>query len=152
MILIKNTQRKIKIDITELKKNTQEILNALGYPDYDISIWLTTNKTVHHYNKTYRDKDKSTDILSFPYHTELKAGQRIKPKSDDDKNLGDIIISLEYVIKDLPRWEQSFEVRMKVLLVHGICHLLGYDHIEDNDYKVMHKKETELLRIIDVND
>lgn len=148
MILIKNTQRKIKIDTDELKNNTQEILNAFGYPDFDISIWLTTNKTIHYYNKTYRQKDKPTDILSFPYHTELKAGQRIKPKSDDDKNLGDIIISLEYVQKDLPRWNKSFEERMKILLVHGICHLLGYDHIEDKDFKVMQKKEDALLNII----
>lgn len=148
MILIKNTQRKIKIDTAELKNNTQEILNALGYPDYDISIWLTTNKTIHYYNKNYRQKDKPTDILSFPYHTELKAGQKIKPKEPEDKNLGDIIISLEYVKKDLPRWNKSFEERMKILLVHGICHLLGYDHIEDSDYKVMHKKEAELLNII----
>lgn len=148
MILIKNTQRKIKIDLSDLKNDTQEILNALGYPDYDISIWLTTNKTIHFYNKNYRQKDKPTDILSFPYHTNLKAGQKIKPKSDEDKNLGDIIISPKYVHDDLMRWNKTFEKRMKILLVHGICHLLGYDHIEDNDYKIMHKKETKLLKLI----
>jgi len=149
MILIKNTQRKIEIDTQELRKNTQEILNTLGYSDFDISIWLTSNKTIHNYNRTYRDKDKPTDILSFPYHTNLKAGDRIKPNCQDDKNLGDIIISPQYVQEDLPRWEgQTFEYRMKVLLVHGICHLLGYDHIEDADYKVMHKKEKSLLKVI----
>jgi len=148
MILIKNQQRKIKIDLDGLKKDTQVILDALGYSDYDISILLTTNKTIHHYNKTYRNKDKPTDILSFAYHTDLKAGQKIKPKSEEDKNLGDIIISPLYVLEDLERWNKTFEERMKILLVHGICHLLGYDHIEDKDYKVMHKKEIELLKLI----
>ncbi|MDR3646502.1 MAG: rRNA maturation RNase YbeY [Candidatus Babeliales bacterium] len=149
MILIKNTQRKIKIDTIELKKNTQEILNSLGYPDYDISIWLTSNKTIHDYNRTYREKDKPTDILSFPYHTDLKAGKRIKPNCLEDKNLGDIIISPQYVLEDLERWNKTFEERMKILLVHGICHLLGYDHIIDTDYRVMAKKEKELLKLIE---
>ena len=101
---------------------------------------------IRKYNHEYRDKDKATDVLSFPYHSELKAGERIKIKTDEDKNLGDIIIAPSYVLKDLPRWNQTFEQRMQVLLVHGICHLLGYDHIDDADYKVMHKKEVALLR------
>ena len=148
MIFIKNSQRKIKIDLDELKKNTQVILNELGYSGFDISIWLTTNKTIHIYNKNYRQNDKPTDILSFPYHTDLKVGQKIKLKFEDDKNLGDIIISPQYVLDDLPRWNKTFEERMKVLLVHGICHLLGYDHIEDADFKIMAKKEKSLLKLI----
>ena len=130
MISIKNTQRKISIDVNRLKADAQTILDALDYSDFDLGIWLTTNATIRKYNKEYRHKDKATDVLSFPYHTALKAGQRIKVKEDDDKNLGDLILAPEY------------------LLVHGICHLLGYDHIEDKDYKIMHKKEMELLKLL----
>lgn len=147
MIHIKNTQRTIKFNTATFKKDAQKILDILGYADFDLGIWLTTNATIKKYNKKYRKKDKPTDILSFPYHPALKAGDRIKPKMDEDKNLGDIIISLEYVKKDAPRWEEkTFEKRMKRLLVHGICHLLGYDHIKDEDYKVMLKKEMALLK------
>lgn len=146
MILIKNSQRKIKIDIEKLKKDTQKILDVLKYSDYDLGILLTNNKKIHELNKLYRDKDKSTDILSFAYHVKLKPGQQIKPKSPEDKNLGDIVISPEYVLEDLARWNTTFPDRMEVLLVHGVCHLLGYDHIEDADYKVMHKKEQFLLK------
>lgn len=145
MITIRNTQRKIKIDVSKLKKDAQTILDALDYSDFDLGIWLTSKAMIRKYNKEYRDKDKPTDVLSFPYHTELKAGQRIKVKSDDDKNLGDLILAPAYIQNDLPKWDTSFEKHMKRLLVHGICHLLGYDHIEDNDYKIMHKKEMELL-------
>lgn len=148
MITLKNTQRKIAINNAQLKKTAQKLLDALGYADFDLGIWLTTNKTIRNYNKTYRNKDKATDILSFPYHPELQAGQKIVVHTHDDKNLGDIIISLEYVKKDAPRWGHTFEQRMDVLLVHGICHLLGYDHIQDSDYKVMHKKETVLLNLL----
>lgn len=145
MITIKNTQRKIKIDVNQLKRDAQAILDALNYSDFDLGIWLTSNAMIRKYNKEYRHKDKPTDVLSFPYHTELKAGKRIKVKSDDDKNLGDLILAPEYIQKDLPKWETTFEKHLQRLLVHGICHLLGYDHIKESDYKIMHKKEMELL-------
>lgn len=146
MILIRNTQRTIPIDTKTIKKEVEHILALLQYSDYDIGIWITTNKTIRDYNRTYRHKDKPTDILSFPYHPELKAGERIKPESEEDKNLGDLIISAQYVQKDAPRYHMSFEQRLQVLLVHGICHLLGYDHISDADYKKMHALEQEILK------
>jgi len=144
MITIKNTQRTIPIDTKKLKQDAQKILDLLDYHDFDLGIWLTTNKTIHTYNHNYRNKDKPTDILSFPFHT-LKAGERIIPQTEDDKNLGDIMISPQYVYDDLDRWGQTFEERMRVLLVHGICHLLGYDHIKDEDYEIMKAKEELIL-------
>ncbi|HEV2601555.1 MAG TPA: rRNA maturation RNase YbeY [Candidatus Babeliales bacterium] len=148
MILIKNRQRKIAVDVAQLERDTQTLLDALGYSDFDIGILLTTNATIRKYNREYRDKDKATDILSFPYHTELPAGQSIKVETEDDKNLGDLIISLEYVYNDAQNYDVTFEKRMQELLVHGICHLLGHDHIEDADYETMHKKEMQLLALI----
>jgi len=150
MIFIKHTQRKVKIDLKQIEKDAQKILDLLNYSDFDLGIWLTTNPSIRAYNKRYRDKDKPTDILSFPNHPELKAGERINVVTEDDKNVGDIIISLEYVKKDAEKLGVTFEQRMKRLLVHGICHLLGYDHIEDSDYEVMHKKEMALLKKIEI--
>lgn len=148
MILIKNSQRKIKINQKRLKSNAQKILDVLGYSDYDLGIWLTTNKTIQRYNKAYRDKDKPTDILSFSNYPELKPGENIIPENEEEKNLGDLIISLEYVQKDARKFQEIFEDRLDMLLVHGVCHLLGYDHIKDNDYEVMRKKEEYLLKKI----
>ena len=147
MILIHNKQS-IIIDQNELQKDTQEILNHLGYSDFDIGIKLVDEQEMQQYNKKFRNKDKPTDILSFPFYPDLQAGQKIEGQSEDQKNLGDIILCPEFIKKDLERWNQSFEQRMKVLLVHGICHLLGYDHIKDEDYRVMEKKEKEILEKI----
>lgn len=144
MILIQNEQT-FPIDLKKLKKNTQTILLALDYKGYDINIMLVTPEVMHEYNKNYREKDKATDILSFPYHDELQAGDRIVPESSEDKNIGDIILCPTYINDDLERWGMNFEDRIDVLLVHGICHLLGYDHIEDEDYEVMKEQETFLL-------
>lgn len=149
MITIKNTQRKIKINQTHIQELAAAMLQALNYKDFDLGIWFTTNKTIHHYNKTYRGKDKPTDILSFPFHPELKPGERIRAHSPEDKNLGDLIISLEYVQKDAPvRWNRTFDEHMVVLLAHGITHLLGYDHETDEEFAVMQKVEKKLLKAV----
>jgi probable rRNA maturation factor len=148
MIKITNRQRKINVDIPALKKAAGLMLKTLKYDDFDLGILLTTNKTIHHFNKTYRHKDKPTDILSFPYHTALKAGERIVVAEPEDKNLGDLIISLEYVQKDAPNWGQSFDERMIVLLAHGIAHVLGYDHETDEEFAVMQKVEKRLLKAV----
>ncbi|MGC2310812.1 MAG: rRNA maturation RNase YbeY [Candidatus Babeliaceae bacterium] len=146
MITLKNRQRKIKIDTARIIKEVQHILEILKYADFDIGIWITTNKTIRFYNKTYRHKDKPTDVLSFPYYPELKAGERIKPHCDDDKNLGDLILSAEYIVQEAKKHKVTFEARLCLLLVHGICHLLGYDHIQDADFRRMRTKEAFILK------
>ncbi len=150
MIIIRNRQRKIAVDIDALRADAQTILNTLGYADFDLGVLITSQSTIRAYNREYRHKDKATDILSFPFYPSLRPGEKIKAQEPDDKNLGDLIISPEYVTHDLPQWGVSFARRMQVLLVHGICHLLGYDHILDDDYKVMKRKENALLRVLPV--
>jgi probable rRNA maturation factor len=146
MILLKNTQRTIAIDKKSIIDDATFILATLGYAEFDLGIWFTTNKTIRRYNKLYRHKDKATDILSFSHHPTLRAGEKIIPTTPDDYNVGDLIISAEYVYNQLSELKVSFKQRLRVLLVHGICHLLGYDHELDQDYKVMHKKEQSLLK------
>jgi rRNA maturation RNase YbeY len=137
MIIIKTNLKNHGLDLQLLEKQAQFILQELGYADFDLGIWLTTNKTIKEYNKTYRKKDVATDILSFPYHADIKAGQKIKVESEEDKNVGDIIISVEFVRYLLPLYTTTLQNRMGVLLIHGICHLLGYTHYdEDNDEKM----------------
>ena len=72
-----------------------------------MSVWFTTNKTIQTYNRDYRGKDKPTDVISFPYHTEAKPGVRIVTHTTDDKNLGDILVSPVYIQDDLPNWGQT---------------------------------------------
>lgn len=146
MIVITNKVRKIKINEHKVKVTLQTMLDLLDYADFDLGILLTTNATIRKYNHQFRKKDKATDIVSFPYHTHLKAGDRITVKSDDDKNLGDIIISLEYVKKTALDFDRTFDQHLICLLAHGIAHLLGHDHMTDTEHKRMEKVEQQLLR------
>jgi len=126
------------------------ILDTLGYSDFDLGILLTTNATIKKYNDQYRNKKKATDVLSFPFH-HIAAGTVIKPLSDDDKNLGDMIISVEFVRAAAKKLNTTFEKRMNRMLIHSICHLLGYDHIQDDEFAVMVKKEKALAKAINLN-
>lgn len=146
MITIKNTQRKFTVDIKKIEQDISKILSLLKYQDFDIGILLTNNKNIQKLNKEYRNKNKPTDILSFPYHTNLQAGKKIKIKEEEDKNLGDLILSLEYIEKETKKLKIPIEKHIQRLLVHGICHLLGYDHIEDKDWRKMRAKEGWLLK------
>lgn len=148
MITIKQRQRKIKVNVKKIAAIAQRMLTVLGYPDFDLGILLTTNATIRTYNKKYRGKDKPTDILTFPYHAELAAGKKIVIRCDEDKNLGDLIISLEYVLVDAPKtWNRTFDEHITALLAHGIAHCLGYDHINDKDFAVMQKFEQKILNL-----
>ncbi len=151
MITIKNTQRSHTIDIEKVRQDAQSILDELNYSDFDLGIWFTTNKTVQTYNKEYRKKDKPTDILSFPYHTDLKPGRRIKVTEEEDKNVGDILISVEFVENLLPLYQVDLQKRISVLLVHGICHLLGYSHYDDENDRKMIAKERAIAKKLGIS-
>lgn len=148
MISVRNEQTAVHVNVADLEAKAHKLMSLLGYDDFDLGILLTDSETIQEYNTTYRDKDKPTDVLSFPYHENLVPGERIVPVSEDDKNLGDIILCPEYINNDLERWEQTFQERMDVLLVHGLLHLLGYDHIKDEDYEVMKPEEERLLEYL----
>lgn len=148
MIAIKNSQKAVAVDTKQLRADAKKVLEFLGYKDFDLGILLTTDKRIHEFNKQYRGKDKPTDVLSFPYYDELKAGERIEAASDEEKNIGDIIIAPQYVTVDAPNWGHTFEQRMRILLVHGVCHLLGYDHETDEEYAVMHAEEQRILQML----
>ncbi len=146
MITVKNSQRKIRVDTEALQQNALSMLKTIGYDTFDLGILLTTNKTIQQYNKKYRSINKPTDILSFPYHAKLKAGMKIVVKSPEDKNLGDLIISLEYSQKKADEFGfSSFDEYLLILLAHGIAHVIGYDHTTEKEYLAMQKVEKKLL-------
>lgn len=149
MISIRNQQRKVAIDKESLLRDAKIVVHDLGYADFDLGIMFVTPEVIHEYNRDYRGKDKPTDILSFAFHPDVKAGEKIIAHTEDDRNLGDLIICPEYVLAQLPELETTWEARLRVLLVHGICHLRGYDHEIDEDYEIMHKEETRLLKLLD---
>lgn len=143
MIVIKNSQRKIAVNIERLRIDAHAMLQELGYDDFQLSIWISNNTTLKKYNGQFRNKPVPTDILSFPFH-EIEPGKKIVCKDPSEKHLGDLLISAEYVFKRYPN--EQFYPRLQVLLAHGICHLLGHDHDTPETDKKMIAMEQKLLK------
>lgn len=99
--------------------------------DREVSIVLTDDSEIHELNKQYRNMDKPTNVLSF--------------ETGDDELLGDIIISYDTVLREAHEQNKSFVAHATHMVVHGVLHLLGYDHIDDNDANKMEALEVEIL-------
>ncbi|CAG8471265.1 5571_t:CDS:2 [Ambispora leptoticha] len=143
-VLVKNTQRYLPIPKT-LKCDLEKLLTFSRFPDWDLGVHLTGNRYIKYLNKRYRNKAKPTDILSFPFTTALSPGILPHPETPDFRNLGDLVISVEYVKHWCEKYDQKFQKRLPVLCVHGICHLMGYNHETDVEWEEMKLREEEIL-------
>ncbi len=112
---------------------------------FEISITLINDKKMQKINKQYRNKDKTTDVLSF---SQLE-GEHIPHIEDRLTLLGDVIISYETCYKQAKEKNKSFYEELLILLIHGIYHLLGYDHERSKEEeKIMKDKERKLYKYI----
>ena len=108
----------------------KEILNFLGKENVELGITLTDNETIQALNREWRGKDKPTDVLSFPINE--------KPVGYRYYLLGDVVISLPFAKKQAEEIGFSYKEEVLRLLIHGILHLLGYDHEKsDEEAKIM---------------
>ena len=115
-----------------------------------INVILTNPENIKKINKQYRNIDKQTDVLSFPMFEKEEIEQMQKKGNDIQEPLGDIIISIQKVEEQAKEYGHSFERELSYMLIHGFYHLMGYDHIDDNDKKQMRKKEEEVLNKLNI--
>ena len=101
------------------------------------SLLLSNNLNIKKLNKSFRSKNKATDILSFPYYK--------KTKILKNTYIGDIIISYNYINKSNPK---SFKKELIKIFIHGFLHLLGFNHVKNNDYKKMLKEEERIYKSV----
>ena len=114
-----------------------------------IDVTLTNPKNIKELNNQYRNIDKETDVLSFPMF-EKDEIENVK-NTEYRESLGDIVISIERVKEQAIEYEHSFEREFAYMLVHGFYHLMGEDHIEEDDKKVMREKEEYVLNRLQIS-
>lgn len=130
-----NRLKKI-LDFAAQYEGTQE--NA------ELSVSFVNNTEIQELNKEYRKKDEPTDVISFALQDEITDSIDIIG-SDAPLILGDIIISIEKVEEQAMEYNHSFERELGFLAVHGFLHLLGYDHMNETDEKIMFQKQNDIL-------
>ena len=122
-----------------------------------VSVRLCGDEAIHDINLTYREVDRATDVLSFPtvnYPEGVTAGQAdklLRREYDDELDacmLGDLILSVPHVLAQAAEYGHSPEREAAYLTVHGLCHLMGYDHIEEDDKRRMRTMEEKILSSI----
>ena len=119
----------------------------MEYNDHEISIVFTDNAEIEELNNTYRNIQKPTNVLSFPMISNNDDDGIISPETN---LLGDVVISVETAMKEAEQAEITLEQRISQLLIHGILHLIGYDHEQgEEEFLTMETKSLELLKIIE---
>ncbi len=116
-----------------------------------VTVTLTTPKTIQEINKQYRNIDRATDVLSFPMFEKDELDKKIQENDFENEDiLGDIVVSVDKVKEQAIEYGHSFERELSYMIAHGFYHLMGYDHIEENDKKIMREKEENILKELDI--
>lgn len=115
-----------------------------------INIILTTPENIRKANREYRNIDKETDVLSFPMFEKDEINKIKKTKSEVFDVLGDIIISIDRVKEQAEEYGHSFERELAYMTIHGFYHLMGYDHMTEEEKKEMREKEENVLEQLNI--
>lgn len=113
--------------------------------DVNLSMVVTDDERIRVVNREQREIDKATDVLSFPGY-EKDEWEELKAQTEELVYIGDIMISKEHAVAQAEEYGHSFEREFCYLLAHGMLHLMGYDHMVEEDKKVMREKEEEIMR------
>lgn len=125
MCEVVNSQRKIKIKTEDFQQFTARAIEIVPEArGKSATIAFVSDRKMRELNKTFRGKNLTTDVLSFPFEAD-------EFETESEENLGDVIISLEQAERQAKENNLAFELEIKQLILHGVLHLCGYDHETD---------------------
>lgn len=139
-ISIQNRQKLLTVDVGRVRRSLKRLLKELGFKDSEVSLLLVDDDQIREINKNYLQRDRPTNVISFAM-TEGAFGD-VHPEI-----LGDIILSVETAARDAMACGIDFMDEVEFLLIHGLLHLLGYNHenVESKEAEKMKKLERELF-------
>lgn len=165
MIYVDNRQDKLEVKEDFIKGLEEVIEFALKEEEVNIecevSLVFVDNNEIKEINNDTRKINKETDVLSFPMleyedkkvFKEVYKNYKFSPSDfdGDELVLGDIVLSLEKALEQSMEFNHSYEREASYLVVHSVLHLLGYDHMNDEEKQVMRKREEEILTKLNIN-
>ena len=146
-VLVKKEYQPL-IDIDWLSDLSEKALESEGIDrPAELELVITDDREIHNLNRKFAGEDKPTDVLSFPmvHLTELEQAGFVPPP-DKVKHLGEVVISFETAQRQAGEHSREVAEELAHLLFHGILHVLGYDHVDEDEERVMQGKEEALLR------
>ena len=136
MIVIQNEDSDSRIDAQNLQVILDSVLTKIDRSDYEAVFSFVSPEEIHQLNKDYRSQDKPTNVLSFENESPDEVGLKL---------LGDVIICTDIVESESIDQNKTFSDHLTHIAIHGLLHLVGYDHINDKDAEIMEAFEVELL-------
>jgi probable rRNA maturation factor len=149
--MILNRQRQVRVPLTKLHSFLARVGKALRLREESFAVSLVTNAQIARWNRLYRGKIGATDVLSFPAEAARKPRRRKSSRPSGnriaDRNyLGDIAIAPAVARRNARRFGRTFEQEMHILVLHGMLHLMGYDH--ETDGGEMDRRERKMRRVL----
>ncbi len=142
-VLISNTQDKHKIHLKKIQQTAQAVLDALGCPESELSILMVDDAQIGVLNRSYLGRHGPTNVIAFP----MQAG---KFSDLTPYLLGDVVISTETARREALQAGMGMHARITQLLIHGVLHLLGYDHQRSRaEARLMEQRARELLTMLE---
>jgi probable rRNA maturation factor len=132
--MIANRQRRLPVDEDDLESFSTRLARSLRRTPRDFSVALVSDRRIRALNRRYRGHSKATDVLAFP----------LRSKRGANGYLGDVVISVETARRNARRYAHNPQEEIKLLILHGLLHLLGYDH--ETDKGQMNRREHQLRR------
>ena len=144
--MILNRQRRVPLAVEPLSRFSERVQHELGFPEGSVTICFVSDPAIARMNRKFRDKPGPTDVLSFPARTRRRRARffRGAREASADQYLGDIVISPETARRYARRGAHGLASELRVLILHGMIHLAGYDH--ENDHGQMVHLERRLRR------
>jgi len=148
--MILNRQRQVRVPLTKLHSFVSRAGKALRLREESFAVSLVTNAQIARWNRLYRGKIGATDVLSFPAEAARRPRRRksARPSGNrlaDRNYLGDIAIAPAVARRNAHRFGRTFEQEMRILVLHGMLHLMGYDH--ETDGGQMDRRERKMHRV-----
>ena len=142
-IHIENRQKAVKLDLHRIRRVVRKLKKVLKCSDQEISLLFVDNEQIRQMNRQYLNRDHPTNVISFP----IREGDygHVNPQI-----LGDVVISAERALQDAVAGDLSFDEEIDFLMIHGLLHLLGYNHegVDENEATKMRDKEDAVFFIL----
>jgi len=145
-IAIRNRQRTYPLDVAQVRAWTEQILAMQRCPPLELSLLFVNDRAIRRLNRDYRQKDRPTNVLAFA----MRDGKDERPPAPPGpEHLGDVVISLATSTREAVAYGRRMDEHLLILLIHGLLHLLGYDHERsDVEQRRMERRERRLFRAL----
>ncbi len=142
----RNARRAPALAAPKVRVIAERMLDELGLDDAELSVLLTDDANIQELNRTYRDKDKPTDVLAFPIDEQAANAAHERRDGGAELVLGDVVISLDTAARQARSRNRPLFDEVRFLLAHGTLHLVGYDHANAREKKQMSAWTRRLVR------